>query len=210
MLIIIFALVGISILISFAFAVSIYNNLVKRRNKVKNSWAHIDAQLQRKFDLVPNLVETIKAFTEHEQQLLENVTSVRGEYINAHSNKEKLYMDAKLNTCLRSLYVMAEENPTLKSNVQFLQLQEALTEIEEDITYARQFYNDAVTIYNNQLMAFPNNIIASMFGFEEETLFDAFKSDESTLRIHFKTKCPVCGAAIVENSSKCQYCGTSL
>lgn len=202
-------IIGI-ITIIVAFSILTYNNLVERKNKVKNSWAHIDAQLQRKFDLIPNLVETVKGFASHEKQVLETTTSIIREYGNTHTNKEKLAVDAQLNSCLKSLYVVAENYPMLKSNAQFLKLQETLTEIEEDITYARQFYNDAVTIYNNELMSFPNNIIANIFKFEEEELFDAFKSEDPTLRIHFKTNCPVCGATIAENSSSCQYCGASL
>ena len=192
------------------FTAITYNKLVERRNGVKNAWAHIDAQLQRKFDLIPNLVETVKGFAEHEKQIIEDATLLMDEYGQAQTSKEKLAMDAQLNSYLKSLYVAAEDYPMLKSNVQFLQLQESLTEIEEDIGFARQFYNDAVTIYNNNLMYFPNNMIASIFNFEEEELFDAFKSDESNFRIHFKTKCPVCGAAIVPNSSVCQYCGATL
>ena len=192
------------------FTAVTYNKLVERKNSVKNAWAQIDAQLQRKFDLIPNLVEAVKGFAEHEKQIIEDATLLMDEYGKAETSKEKIAMDTQLNSCLKSLYVAAENHPMLKSNVQFLQLQESLTEIEEDIGFARQFYNDAVTIYNNKLMSFPNNIIASIFNFKEEELFDAFNNDESNFRIHFKTKCHVCGAAIVPGSSVCQYCGASL
>ena len=206
-------IIGICFLIGIViYVASLYNNLVVLRNKVKNSWAHIDAQLQRRFDLIPNLVDIVKGFTTREEQLLGNAMATKGGYANAHTKKEKLVMNSQLNSILSSLYVMVESYPMLKSNVQFLQLQTSLTEIEEDITYARQFYNDAVTIYNNKLMAFPNNIIASMFNFKEETLFDALKEAELAPKIYYKIEqeCPVCGAIVSGNRLDCEYCGTSM
>lgn len=207
--------IGVLIIILIAvgsFIVSIYNDLIKTRNKVKNSWAHIDAQLQRRFDLIPNLVEIIKGFTKHEKELLENVSMIRSAYMNVNTNKEKLIIDAQLNSHLKNLYEIIENYPKIKSDRQFLKLQEALTEIEEDISYARQFYNDAVTIYNNKLQTFPNNIISGMFGFKEEVLFDAIKGAEIAPRISFETKyqCPSCGAMITHHGANCEYCGCSL
>ena len=107
---------------------------------------------------------------------------------------------------------MLEQYPSLKMDRSFLQLQNALTEIEEDISYARQFYNDSVTIYNNNLMKFPNNIMGSIFGFKEETLFDANKEAETPPRIFYKTeqKCPVCNAIVSGNRTNCEYCGTPI
>lgn len=203
-----FIIIGIIVFI-LIFVIVTYNKLIKLRNKVKNSWAHIDAQLQRRFDLIPNLVEVVRNFAEHEQKLLENVIAIRSEYFNANTNQEKLAMDAQLTSLLKSLYNISEHYPNLRSNRNFLQLQEALTEIEEDISYARQFYNDAVTIYNNKLMYFPSNIIASMFNFKEEVLFDAVKGAEIAPTIRFKKidKCPNCGASISNNSNICEYCG---
>jgi LemA protein len=208
-----FTLLG-SVVAVCVFGVVTYNDLVRRRNKVKNSWAHIDAQLQRRFDLIPNLVETIKGCTTHERQILENITAALNEYIGAHTNTEKLTIDAQLSSYLKSLYAMAETSPQLKTNRNFLQLQNALTEIEEDISYARQFYNDAVTIYNNKLMTFPSNVIASKCGFKEETLFDAVKDAEVAPTIECRTakytQCPVCGATVHDNSINCEYCGCSV
>lgn len=199
-------IIGILVLIAF-FIGSTYNELVVARNRVKNQWAHIDTQLQRRFDLVPNLVETVKGFAEHEKQIIEKVNDIVKEYHSTSTNKEKLNIDEQLNSLLKSLYLVAEKYPILKSNVQFLKLQNSLAEIEEDISYARQFYNDAVTIYNDKLMSFPNNLIASMFHFKEEPLFDAFKNNDQVPHIHFKTTCPICGATITKNSSHCEYCG---
>ena len=137
---IIAAVVVVAIIV---FVIVTYNNLVLLRNKVKNSFAQIDTQLQRRFDLIPNLVETVKGFATHEKELLENVAASRSGYINASSNGEKMAMNNQLTSNLRSLFAVSENYPELKSNTNFLQLQDELSETEDKITYARQFYNDA-------------------------------------------------------------------
>lgn len=209
--------IGIPIIIIICvgiFIMQTYNKLVTRKNKVKNSWAHIDAQLQRRFDLIPNLVSIVKGAIAHEEMILEKMNSSIRQYTNAQTYKEKLIANEELTSYLKSLYVVANHYPELRANKHFLQLQTALTEIEEDITYARQFYNDAVTIYNNLLMTFPNNIVASMFNFKEEVPFDAIK--EATMapaiqfKIHNHSMCPTCGASVSENNTNCEYCGCSL
>lgn len=179
-------LIGLAVVVVIgAFVISTYNNLVTLRNKVKNSLAQIDAQLQRRFDLVPNLVETVKGIAAHEKSLLENVTASRSAYMNAGSSKEKFAMNQELTSNLKSLFVVAENYPELKSNVNFLKLQEALAEAEEDVAYARQFYNDSVTIYNNKILMFPGNIVAKIFGFKEEALFDAAEEAENVPKVQF-------------------------
>ena len=179
-------LIGLAIVIVIGvFVISTYNELVTLRNKVKNSMAQIDAQLQRRFDLIPNLVETVKGIAAHEKSLLENVTASRSAYMNAGSSKEKFAMNQELTSNLKSLFVVAENYPELKSNVNFLKLQEALAEAEEDVAYARQFYNDSVTIYNNKLLVFPSNLIGKIFGFKEEALFDAAEEAESVPKVQF-------------------------
>lgn len=204
--------VAVAIGVSVATKAKIYNDLVTKRNKVRNSWAHIDAQLQRRFDLVPNLVESVRGVAAHEKQIFENLNNVISKYLQAHSNQEKLEMDAELSGQLKNLYMVIENYPQLKTNTNFLQLQEALTEIEEDISYARQFYNDAVTIYNNQLESFPSNMIAAKYNFEPETLFTAVKGADVAPKFYFKsqTQCPVCGAISNDNSPNCKHCGHSL
>ena len=216
--IVIIGLVVVAIIVVAVFSISAYNELVKLRNKTKNSWAHIDAQLQRRFDLIPNLVEIVKGFVTHEKQILENVMAAREEYIKAITNSEKLVINEQLSSNLKSLFHITESYPELKSSAHFLQLQSALTEIEEDISYARQFYNDSVTIYNNKLMMFPYNMIASKYNFKEEVYFDANKAAESTIKIDFSEKprskyaqCPNCGASVEDiYSTNCKYCGRSL
>ena len=168
-----------------AFVIVTYNNLVLLRNKVKNSFAQIDTQLQRRFDLIPNLVETVKGFATHEKELLENVAASRSGYMNATSNGEKLAMNNQLASTLRSLFAVVESYPELKSNTNFLRLQDELSETEDKITYSRQFYNDAVTIYNNKIQMFPSNLVAGMFGFREEELFNTDDEAKEAPRVQF-------------------------
>lgn len=168
-----------------AFVIVTYNQLVRLRNKVKNSSAQVEAQLQRRFDLIPNLVETVKGFASHEKELLENVTASRSGYMNATSTEEKLAMNNQLTSTLKSLFAVAENYPELKANTNFLRLQDALSETEDKVTYARQFYNDAVTIYNNKRQMFPSNLVAGIFGFEEEALFDAVAGANEAPRVQF-------------------------
>ena len=168
-----------------AFVIKTYNGLVRLRNKVKNAFAQIDTQLQRRFDLIPNLVETVKGFATHEKELLENVTASRNGYAHASSNGEKMAMNNQLTSSLRSLFAVVENYPDLKANTNFLKLQDELSETEDKITYARQFYNDAVTIYNDKIQMFPGNIDAGMFGFREEELFNTDDDAKAAPKVQF-------------------------
>ena len=168
-----------------AFVIKTYNELVRLRNKVKNAFAQIDTQLQRRFDLIPNLVETVKGFATHEKELLENVTASRNGYAHASSNGEKMAMNNQLTSSLRSLFAVVENYPDLKANTNFLKLQDELSETEDKITYSRQFYNDAVTIYNNKIQMFPGNIIAGMFSFREEELFNTEDEAKAAPKVQF-------------------------
>ena len=176
---------GVVFVVVLTFVITTYNTLVRLRNKVKNSFAQIDTQLQRRFDLIPNLVETVKGFATHEKELLENVAASRSGYMNASSNGEKLAMNNQLTAGLRSLFAVAESYPELKANVNFLNLQEELSETEDKITYSRQFYNDAVTMYNNKIQMFPGNIVAGIFGFREEELFNTDEDAKTAPRVQF-------------------------
>lgn len=179
-------IIGIVVLVVIiAFVIVTYNALVRLRNKVKNAFAQIDTQLQRRFDLIPNLVETVKGFAAHEKELLENVAASRSGYINASSNAKKLAMNNQLTSSLKSLFAVAENYPELKANVNFLKLQEELSETEDKITFSRQFYNDAVTIYNNKIQTFPHNLVAGIFGFKEEELFNSDDEAKTAPRVQF-------------------------
>lgn len=176
---------GVIVVALIVFVITTYNDLVRLRNKVKNAFAQIDTQLQRRFDLIPNLVETVKGFATHEKELLENVAASRSGYMNASSNGEKLAMNNQLTSNLRSLFAVAESYPELKANTNFLKLQDELSETEDKITYSRQFYNDAVTIYNNKIQMFPGNIVAGMFGFREEELFNTDDEAKEAPKVQF-------------------------
>ena len=168
-----------------AFVISTYNSLVRLRNKVKNAFAQIDTQLQRRFDLIPNLVETVKGYAAHEKELLENLTASRTGFMNAGSNDEKMAMDNQLAGCLKTLFAVAENYPDLKANKNFENLQNELSETEDKVAYSRQFYNDAVTMYNDKLQTFPTNIIAGMFGFSEEALFATSEEAKEVPKVQF-------------------------
>ena len=151
--------------------VSVYNNLITSRNKVHNAFANIDTQLQRRFDLIPNLVETVKGYASHESKVLESVAAARSGYMNAKTPEEKMEADNALTGTLKTLFAVAESYPELKANQNFSKLQEDLKGTEDKIAFSRQFYNDAVTMYNDKLLVFPNNIIGGMFGFKAEALY---------------------------------------
>ncbi len=153
--------------------IKLYNDLVGLRQKVKNAWSQIDVQLQRRFDLIPNLVETVKGYMEHESDVLTKVTDLRTSWANADSVKEKSQLDNELSGALKTIMAVSENYPDLKANQNFSQLQEELQNTENKISFSRQFYNDITTKYNIKLEVVPSNIIASLFHFKPEELFEA-------------------------------------
>ncbi len=167
----------------------IYNSLVSKRQNVKNAWSQIDVQLQRRFDLIPNLIETVKGYMTHEKDVLEKVTSLRSSWAEANTVAEKSALDNELSSALKTILAVSENYPDLKANQSFADLQEELRTTENKISFSRQFYNDTVTIYNTKLETFPSNVIASMFGFKEESLFEA-ESDEArkNVKVDFNQK----------------------
>ena len=179
-LIILLAVVGFVILIVALFA-GTYNKLVNGREKVKNQWSQIDVQLRRRFDLIPNLVETVKGYAAHEKETLENVTMWRSRVSSAQTTEEAIDANAGLGGALGRLLVTMEKYPELKANQNFLKLQDELKQIEDKIAYARQFYNDAVQKYNVLVKRFPSNIVASMFKFKEEKFFEVDSSVRETV-----------------------------
>ena len=160
------------------FVVSTYNALVRARQKVKNAWSQIEVQLQRRFDLIPNLVETVKGYMGHEADVLEKVTALRTSWANAGSTSEKVNLDNELSGALKTIMAVSENYPDLKANANFASLQNDLKETENKVSFSRQFYNDSVTMYNTQLEIFPKNIIAGMFNFKPEALFNV-ESEEA-------------------------------
>lgn len=166
--------IALIILIVLVIAViALYNDLVSLRQRVKNAWSQIDVQLQRRFDLIPNLVETVKGYMEHESDVLTKVAELRTSWANATSVKEKSELDGELSGALKTIMAVSENYPELKANENFSQLQEELQNTENKIAFSRQFYNDITTKYNTKLEVVPSNIIASMFHFEPAELFEA-------------------------------------
>ena len=158
--------------------IGLYNSLVTLRQRVKNAWSQIDVQLQRRFDLIPNLVECVKGYMAHEQETLTKVTELRTSWANAKTVEEKANLDNQLSGALKTIMAVSENYPDLKASQNFSELQEELRNTENKISYSRQFYNDSVTRYNTKIEVFPSSLIASMFHFTAESLFAA-ESDEA-------------------------------
>ena len=177
-------LIAIIIIILVAI-VAIYNGLVTARNKVKNAWAQIDVQLNRRADLIPNLVETVKGYAAHESSVFEDVTAARAGLMNANGVKEISDANNQLSSTLKTLFAVAENYPELKANENFKDLQAQLAQAEDKIAYSRQFYNDTVLMYNNKCQTFPSNIFAGMFGFKEADFFEAAGEARSVPKVEF-------------------------
>ena len=185
MSILLIAIIIIVLIIIIVTIVHMYNNLVGLRNRVKNSYSQIDVQLKRRNDLIPNLVETVKGYASHEKGVLEEVTKARTGVMNATGIEETSKADNQLTGALKTLFAVAENYPDLKANSNFQQLQSELTDTEDKISYARQFYNDVVLKYNNACQQFPSNILAKIFGFSEETYFQTPESETAIPKVKF-------------------------
>lgn len=166
------------VVVLILFVISLYNNLVRLRQKVRNAWSQIDVQLQRRFDLIPNLVDTVKGYMNHEEGTLTKIAELRTSWANASSVAEKAELDNQLSGALKTIMAVSESYPDLKANTNFSELQEELQNTENKLSFSRQFYNDTATMYNTKLEVIPSNIIASMFHFEPAELFKV-DSDEA-------------------------------
>ena len=162
-----------------------YNSLVGLRNRVKDQWAQIDVQLKRRFDLIPNLVETVKGYTKHESETLEAVIKARNTYVTAGTPEAQMKADGELTQAISKLFALTESYPDLKANTNFQHLQEELTQTESKIASARQFYNDTVMLYNNKVSMVPSNIIASLFKFNKEAFFEANETERQNVSVKF-------------------------
>ena len=149
-----------------------YNGFIGMRNRVRNAWSQIDVQLRRRYDLIPNLVETAKGYMKHEREVLENVTKARQQGIDAKNVKDQAAAENMITSALRQLFAVAENYPDLKASQNMLAVQEELTTTENKISFARQFYNDNVMKYTIQIQNVPANIVAGMFNFKQEDFFE--------------------------------------
>ena len=157
--------------------IALYNGLVQARLRVDNAWSQIDVQLQRRFDLIPNFIETVKGYMTHEKETFEKITELRSSWSDNASVAEKASLDNQLSTTLKSIMAISENYPDLKANQNFSELSEELRNTENKISFSRQFYNDTVTTYNTKLEVFPSNLIANMFNFKPRELFQTESSE---------------------------------
>ncbi len=183
-LIVIFIIISILII----SVIAIYNKLVKLRNMVKSSWSDIDVQLKKRFDLVPNLVETVKGYASHERTVFEKVTEARSLAMKANSPGEMAKAENMLRDTLKTLFALAEAYPELKANENFSKLQTQLQELENNIEYARRYYNAVVRDYNILIESFPSNVIASQFNFKQAELFqlESPEVERKPVKVDFK------------------------
>jgi LemA protein len=175
----------IAVIILGLLFVIIYNDLIKQRNRVENAWAQIEVQLKRRYDLIPNLVETVKGYAGHEKTLFENITKARAAVMSANGVNETAEASNYLSSTLKSLFAVAENYPELKANQNFMQLQKDLMDTENKIAYSRQFYNDTVMKYNISIQTIPKNIVASLMGFGKKDLFETTQAERETPKVEF-------------------------
>lgn len=182
----VWAIVLIVILVlAILFVISTYNGLVGARNKVKDQFSQIDVQLKKRADLIPNLVETVKGYAKHESETLDSVIKARNTYLSASNPDAKMKASGEVSQAIGKLFALAESYPDLKANTNFLDLQNQLSEIEDKISYARQFYNDSVLMYNNKIEMFPSNVVAGMFHFSKESFFEATEQERENVKVKF-------------------------
>jgi len=165
--------------------IAIYNRLVQLRNRVEAAWAQIDVQLKRRYDLIPNLVETVKGYAAHERETLEAVVKARQQAVDARGIEDQAKAENFLTQTLRQLFAVVEAYPDLKANQNFMQLQEELTATESRIAFSRQFYNESALAYDNARETFPTNLVAGSFNFEEKPYFEAEAESRENVQVDF-------------------------
>ncbi len=180
-LIVVIAIIVLLIL----WVIATYNSLISFRNRVRDAWSQIDVQLKRRFDLIPNLVETVKGYTKHESETLENVIKARNTYLSATLPEDQLKADGELTKAVNKLFALTESYPDLKANTNFTDLQNQLKETENKIAMSRQFYNDIVMQYNNKVEMVPSNIVANIFKFKKEAFFEVAEPERENVKVQF-------------------------
>ena len=167
-----------------------YNRLVRLRNRIDAAWSQIDVQLKRRYDLIPNLVESVRGYASHERETFEQVTRARQQAVDARGIEDQAKAENFLTQTLRSLFAVAEAYPQLQANQNFLALQEELTGTEGRIAFARQFYNEQVLAYDNSIEVFPTNVLAGAFGFKEKPYFETETASREPVKVDFSTPPP--------------------
>ncbi len=182
---IVLVIILVLLVVLVIFAVATYNGLVKLRNRIEAAWAQIDVQLKRRFDLIPNLVETVKGYASHERETLDAVITARNSAMTATTPQQAAEGENQVTGALSRLFALSEAYPDLKANQNFQQLQEELTSTEDKIAYARQFYNDSVMRYNAKIQSFPAVIFANMLGFKAREYFEAEGDSRGPVQVKF-------------------------
>lgn len=167
------------------YLIVIYNSLASLMVRIKEAWSQIDVQLKRRVDLIPNLVETVKAYAQHEKEVFENVTKARASLMSAKSPKEVGAAEGNLEGALKSLFAVAEAYPELKAQDGFINLQKELSDTEDKVAYSRQFYNSVVRDFNEKLVVFPTNVLGRLFGFVEKEFFEVKETEREAVKVSF-------------------------
>jgi len=178
-------IIGGLIAILIVFLWSLYNGFVTLKAQIEEAWSQIDVQLKRRLDLIPNLVSSVKGYAKHEKSVFENVTKARSSLMKAETPEAMAKANDALSGALKSLFAVAEAYPQLRANENFLQLQRELSDTEDKVAYARQFYNSTVMDYNVKVRVFPNALIANAFGFKEQPFFKATDEERKGVKVEF-------------------------
>lgn len=172
------------IILIIIYAFILYNSFISLDNKVKEAFSTMDVYLKKRWDLIPNLVETVKGYTKYEEETLTRVTKLRNTVYNEMTNDEKIINNEELSSDVSKIMALKEAYPELKANENFIDLSNKLTKIEDDIANARKYYNGTVRIYNNKVQMFPNNIFAKIFNYKTKRMFEASLEDKQNIRIN--------------------------
>lgn len=183
-MVIAWVIIGIIAILAI-WGIAIYNGLIRLKNRVDEAWSDIDVQLKRRYDLIPNLVNTVKGYAAHEKEVFEKVTEARTRAMSAQSAGDKAKAENMLSDTLKSLFAVAEAYPDLKANQNFLELQRELTDTENKVQASRRFYNGNVRDFNTKIQVFPNNIFAGMLGFKEREFFEAEGTEKEPVKVEF-------------------------
>lgn len=182
---IVLIIIAVVLAIIAIYVIATYNNLVGLRNRVSDQWSQIDVELKRRFDLIPNLVNTVKGYAKHESETLENVIKARNTYLTAGTREQAMDADSELSNAISKLFALAESYPDLKANENFISLQTELQETEDKISYARKFYNDTALRLNDAIEKFPSNLVAKMFHFVKVEFFKANEAERENVKVEF-------------------------
>ena len=185
---IIVTIIVVIIVILVVDTIAMYNSFIKLRNNCEEAFSTMDVYMKKRFDLIPNLVETVKGYAAHEKETLEKVIAARNSIQSATTVEEKMARENVLQGTLKSLFAVAEAYPDLKANTNFLDLQDQLKSVEEDIANSRKYYNAVVRLYNNKVQVFPNNIFSKILGFKREDMFEAKESERESIQVDLNEK----------------------